>query len=146
MPDGQALATALEVAETIAANGPVAVRAILRTMRETEGLAEADAFKIEARIGMEVFRSQDAKEGRAPLPRSASRTSATGECPWPLGTQDHRLRSWYQEGLASRIAPFTVISLPGRLKVRSQYGKARGSGPGRCPVAPGRGGRGRTRT
>ncbi len=63
VPDGQALATALEIAETIAANGPVAVRAILQTMRETEGLAEADAFKIEARIGMEVFRSHDAKEG-----------------------------------------------------------------------------------
>src|SRR6266516_3572249 len=56
-------AKALEIAETIAANGPVAVRAILRTMRETEGLPEADAFKIEAQIGMEVFRSQDAQEG-----------------------------------------------------------------------------------
>ena len=63
VPDGQALPKALEIAETIAANGPVAVRAILRTMRETEGLPEADAFKIEAQIGMEVFRSQDAKEG-----------------------------------------------------------------------------------
>jgi len=63
VPDGQALAKALELAEMIAANGPVAVRAILRTLRETEGLAEADAFKIEARLGMEVFRSQDAKEG-----------------------------------------------------------------------------------
>jgi enoyl-CoA hydratase len=39
------------------------VRAILRAMRETEGLAEADAFKVEARIGMDVFRSEDAKEG-----------------------------------------------------------------------------------
>jgi len=63
VPDGQALDKALEIAETIAANGPVAVRAILRTMRETEGMPEADAFKVEARIGMEVFRSQDAKEG-----------------------------------------------------------------------------------
>jgi enoyl-CoA hydratase len=63
VPDGEALATALEIADTIAANGPVAVRAILRTMRETEGMPEADAFKIEAQIGMEVFRSQDAKEG-----------------------------------------------------------------------------------
>src|SRR6266480_3043671 len=53
VPDGQALPTALELAAQIAANGPLAVRAILRTMRETEGLAEADAFKIEARIGME---------------------------------------------------------------------------------------------
>ena len=63
VPDGQALAKALEIAEQIAANGPVAVRAILRTIRETEGMAENDAFAIEARIGMEVFRSEDAKEG-----------------------------------------------------------------------------------
>jgi enoyl-CoA hydratase len=63
VPDGQALAKALEIAETIAANGPVAVRAILRTIRETEGMAEDDAFKVEAQIGMAVFRSEDAKEG-----------------------------------------------------------------------------------
>jgi enoyl-CoA hydratase len=63
VPDGQALAKALEIAEVIAANGPVAVRAILRTMRETEGMAEDDAFKIEAKIGASVFRSEDAKEG-----------------------------------------------------------------------------------
>ncbi len=63
VPDGQALVTALEIAAEIAANGPVAVRAILRTIRETEGMAENDAFAIEARIGMEVFTSEDAKEG-----------------------------------------------------------------------------------
>jgi enoyl-CoA hydratase len=63
VPDGQALARALEIADMIAANGPVAVRAILRTIRETEGLPENDAFSVETRIGMEVFRSEDAKEG-----------------------------------------------------------------------------------
>src|SRR5690348_9042925 len=63
VPDGQALAKAMEIAEQIAANGPVAVRAILRTIRETEGMPEADAFKLEAQIGMAVFRSEDAKEG-----------------------------------------------------------------------------------
>jgi enoyl-CoA hydratase len=63
VPDGQALAKALEIADAIAANGPVAVRAILRTIRETEGMAEADAFAVEARIGMAVFGSDDAKEG-----------------------------------------------------------------------------------
>jgi enoyl-CoA hydratase len=63
VPDGQALAKALEIADMIAANGPVAVRAILRTIRETEGMAENDAFTVEARIGMAVFRSEDAKEG-----------------------------------------------------------------------------------
>jgi enoyl-CoA hydratase len=63
VPDGQALDRALEIADAIAANGPVAVRAILRTLRETEGLAENDAFAIEAKIGAAVFASDDAKEG-----------------------------------------------------------------------------------
>jgi enoyl-CoA hydratase len=63
VPDGQALAKALEIADMIAANGPVAVRAILRTIRETEGMAENDAFAVEAKIGMEVFTSEDAREG-----------------------------------------------------------------------------------
>ena len=63
VPDGSALDKALEIAGLIAANGPIAVRAILRTIRETEGLPENDAFGIEAAIGMEVFRSEDAKEG-----------------------------------------------------------------------------------
>jgi enoyl-CoA hydratase len=63
VPDGQALAKALEIAEAIAANGPVAVRAILRTIRETEGMPENEAFAVEAGIGMAVFASEDAKEG-----------------------------------------------------------------------------------
>jgi enoyl-CoA hydratase len=63
VPDGQALDSALEIAGLIAANGPVAVRAILQTIRKTEGLPENDAFAIEAKIGVSVFRSEDAKEG-----------------------------------------------------------------------------------
>jgi enoyl-CoA hydratase len=61
--DGQALAKALEIAELIAANGPLAVQAILRTIRESEGMAENDAFALEAKLGMAVFASDDAKEG-----------------------------------------------------------------------------------
>jgi enoyl-CoA hydratase len=63
VPDGQALAKALEIAEAIAANGPVAVRAILRVIRETEGLPENEAFAVEAQAGMAVFASEDAREG-----------------------------------------------------------------------------------
>ncbi|BCY13328.1 crotonase/enoyl-CoA hydratase family protein [Actinoplanes sp. L3-i22] len=74
VPDGQALDKALTLAEAIAANGPVAVQAILRTIRETEGLAENDAFAVESKIGMAVFRSEDAKEGpRAFIERRAPR-------------------------------------------------------------------------
>ena len=63
VPDGQALAEALKIAEAIAANGPVAVRAILRVIRETEGMPENEAFTLEAKVGMAVFASEDAKEG-----------------------------------------------------------------------------------
>ena len=63
VPDGQALTKALELAELVAANGPLAVQAILRTMRETEGMPENKAFTVEARLGMDVFASADAREG-----------------------------------------------------------------------------------
>ncbi len=63
VPDGQALEKALEIAEQIAANGPIAVQAILKTIRVTEGMHEEEAFALEAQIGMAVFKSDDAKEG-----------------------------------------------------------------------------------
>ncbi|MBU3750302.1 MAG: crotonase/enoyl-CoA hydratase family protein [Mycobacterium sp.] len=63
VPDGQALAKAYEIAEVIAGNGPLAVQAILRSIRETEAMAENEAFKTDTRIGIEVFLSEDAKEG-----------------------------------------------------------------------------------
>ena len=63
VPDGEALTKALELATAIAANGPLAVQAILRTIRETEGMPENEAFAVEARLGIRVFASEDAKEG-----------------------------------------------------------------------------------
>lgn len=61
--DGLALDKALEIAETISANGPVAVQAILETIRRSEGLHEVEAFRIDAELGAAVFKSADAKEG-----------------------------------------------------------------------------------
>ena len=63
VPDGTALAKALELAEIIAGNGPLAVQAILRSLRETEGLPENEAFQIDTQLGIQVFLSEDAKEG-----------------------------------------------------------------------------------
>ena len=63
VPDGQAFSHARTLADRIAANGPLAVSAILRTLRETESLPEAEAFAIESRLGMEVMASNDAAEG-----------------------------------------------------------------------------------
>jgi len=63
VPDGQALARARQIAERIAKNGPLAVKAIVATLRETETLPEAEAFAIEQRHGMAVMASEDAREG-----------------------------------------------------------------------------------
>ena len=63
VPDGTALDKAREIAEQIAANGPLAVQAILRTIRDTEGMHEEEAFRLDAKVGAPVFSSDDAKEG-----------------------------------------------------------------------------------
>jgi enoyl-CoA hydratase len=63
VPDGQALEKAFEIAEVINNNGPLAVQAILRSIRETEGMPENEAFKIDTQLGIQVFISEDAKEG-----------------------------------------------------------------------------------
>ncbi|MCH8132733.1 MAG: crotonase/enoyl-CoA hydratase family protein [Deltaproteobacteria bacterium] len=63
VPDGQALNKAREIAGRIAENGPLAVREILATLRETENLSEAEAFAIEMQHGMKVMMSKDASEG-----------------------------------------------------------------------------------
>ena len=63
VPDGEALATAMQIAERIAANGPLAVQAIKRSVQETEGLPEAEALKIELEIGLPIFGTADAREG-----------------------------------------------------------------------------------
>jgi enoyl-CoA hydratase len=63
VPDGTALDKARELAGIICDNGPLAVQAVLRTIRDTEGMHENDAFRLDAEIGMPVFMSQDAKEG-----------------------------------------------------------------------------------
>ncbi len=61
--DGHALTKAKEIASRIAANGPLAVKAILATLRSTECMPEEDAFNIEQTHGMNVMMSADAKEG-----------------------------------------------------------------------------------
>ena len=63
VPDGTALDRALEVAAVVAGNGPIAVQAVLRALRATEGMAEAQAMRLDSEIGMPVFMSDDAREG-----------------------------------------------------------------------------------
>ena len=61
---GQGARLALDPSDgSLVSNGPVAVRGVLRSIRETEGMSETDAFEIESKIGIEVFLSEDAREG-----------------------------------------------------------------------------------
>lgn len=63
VPDGKALDEALAIAEVINGNGPLAVEAIKRSVRETEGLSEDDGLARELEIGWPIFSTEDAKEG-----------------------------------------------------------------------------------
>ncbi len=63
VPGEQVLAEAMAVAERIAANGPVAVRAIKASVKACLGRPERDALALELKYSAPVFRTQDAVEG-----------------------------------------------------------------------------------
>jgi enoyl-CoA hydratase len=63
VPEGQALATAVELAQEIAANAPLSVQAVLRSLRETREMTEADGLAFELEIGFPIIGTADAKEG-----------------------------------------------------------------------------------
>ncbi len=78
VPDGQALAKAKEIAGQIAENGPLAVQAVLRSLRETEGLSEIDGLARELEIGQPIFATKDAMEGPTAFAQKR-KPSFTGE-------------------------------------------------------------------
>ncbi|MFI5618713.1 crotonase/enoyl-CoA hydratase family protein [Streptomyces sp. NPDC051567] len=78
VPDGTALAVALELAARINACGPLAVEAVKASVYESDGLTEAEALAGELARGRPVFGTADAREGarafaekRAPVYRRA---------------------------------------------------------------------------
>ncbi len=64
VPKGKALEEALAIAAQIAANGPIAVRAVMQSLREHEEcLPEAEAMQRSDALGWPVFATEDAREG-----------------------------------------------------------------------------------
>jgi enoyl-CoA hydratase len=61
--DGHALARAIQIAELISRNGPLAVEAIKQSVQAASGLPEDEALKQELEIGTPIFATEDAKEG-----------------------------------------------------------------------------------
>jgi enoyl-CoA hydratase len=60
---GEALAAALELADTIAANGPLAVAATKRIVTESADWPDSEYFERQAAFYDPVFSSEDAREG-----------------------------------------------------------------------------------
>ncbi|MCQ4041934.1 crotonase/enoyl-CoA hydratase family protein [Streptantibioticus rubrisoli] len=63
VPDGTAREKALEIAELINANGPLAVEAVKASVYETAELSETEGLASELRRGWPIFATADAKEG-----------------------------------------------------------------------------------
>ncbi|MEL6986115.1 MAG: enoyl-CoA hydratase-related protein, partial [Actinomycetota bacterium] len=60
---GQAVDVAMELAERVARNAPLAVAASKQLIRATQGTTEEDFWKLQGPMQAEVFSSEDAKEG-----------------------------------------------------------------------------------
>jgi len=60
---GDAIATALELADRLAANAPLALAAVKRIVRATERTAEDTGFEIQQQIVAQLFASADVREG-----------------------------------------------------------------------------------
>jgi enoyl-CoA hydratase len=63
VPRGEGLAKGMEIAATIAANGPLSVAATKASVVETGWLPEEEARPIESGYAGRVMASQDAREG-----------------------------------------------------------------------------------
>ena len=75
VPDGTALEKALEIADVINNNGPLAVQAILKTIREAEGMHEHDAFKLDTQTAFRCSCPTTPRKARWRSRRSARPTS-----------------------------------------------------------------------
>lgn len=63
LPASQVMAKAEELASTIAANGPIAVRAIKEGVQRAMGRPLEEGFRIENEVAKLVMKSEDAREG-----------------------------------------------------------------------------------
>lgn len=63
VPEDQVLDKAMEIAKKIAANGPIAVKAIRASARACSGVEEKEALRMENKFSGPVFQTEDAREG-----------------------------------------------------------------------------------
>lgn len=63
VPKEELMDTAMEIAETICQNAPLAIEAVKRSVRKGMNLSMDEALDLELKIAAEVFMTEDAKEG-----------------------------------------------------------------------------------
>ena len=63
VPDGAALAKALEIAELVNGCGPLAVEAVKASVYESAEMTETEGLAAELKRGWPIFDTADAKEG-----------------------------------------------------------------------------------
>jgi len=63
VPAAEVMPLAEQFARKLAANGPLALRAIKEAVIRTSGLPLEEAYKIESKLSRQVFLSEDAREG-----------------------------------------------------------------------------------
>ena len=63
VPSGEVLRTAVELAERIAANGPLGVQVTRRLMRAAASMTDEEVWALQSEIQPGVFGSEDAQEG-----------------------------------------------------------------------------------
>lgn len=63
LPREQVLDRSRALAQRIARNGPIAVRAVKEAVRRSDGSSLEEALRIESEVGVAVFTSKDAIEG-----------------------------------------------------------------------------------
>ena len=63
VPVSETLPTALEIAQTIASNAPLAVQSARQVVRKSSDLEESEALLLETEIGEVLAKTEDAVEG-----------------------------------------------------------------------------------
>ena len=63
VPTSEILPTALEIAQTVASNAPLAVQAARQVVRQSADLEESKALLLETEIGQALAQTEDAAEG-----------------------------------------------------------------------------------
>ncbi len=128
VPDGSALDKALEIADVIGSNGPLAVEAIKASLRATDGMSEATRWRPTWRSAGPSSPRRTPPRGCGPSPRSARLSTRARERPCRRRPAD------VDPGRPPGRGP----AAPGRSAAPAHHPDGVGNARRRCPACRGR--------